>query len=230
MNNESLRRSLVYAAVMAALGLPSGVADAVVYSSPFDPVNFSGVATFDVSNACLLTNGFHSNNAGGCAVNWTAATVTLTDSPYTDTFNYSAFLPDPYAVLNIWVDNFELAGVNSNKIGPVIVTGHGTLNRPWWIQYEFTPSPTTPGLGDGFAPLAAFGPGDGTHGFGLVNLFTGSCDGSCTPNLQPSAVANVESFTRISQAVPEPGTLGLILGALGSGWFARRRKKAKPAD
>ena len=26
-------------------------------------------------------------------------------------------------------------------------------------------------------------------------------------------------------AVPEPGTMGLALGALGAGWFARRRKK-----
>lgn len=33
------------------------------------------------------------------------------------------------------------------------------------------------------------------------------------------------TFVNITQAVPEPGTVSLILGALGGGWLARRRKK-----
>ena len=30
--------------------------------------------------------------------------------------------------------------------------------------------------------------------------------------------------------VPEPGTLSLLLGALGGGWLARRRRKEQVAD
>jgi hypothetical protein len=52
---------------------------------------------------------------------------------------------------------------------------------------------------------------------GSVNLYV-SFEGPEFPEL-----ADTAAFTSI-RAIPEPGTLGLLLGALGTGWLARRRK------
>jgi PEP-CTERM motif len=36
-------------------------------------------------------------------------------------------------------------------------------------------------------------------------------------------VAETIVFTRVG-SIPEPGTVGLLLGGIGATWFARRRK------
>ena len=141
MDYSSLRRSLACAAAAAALGLAGGAADAVVYSSTFDPPNFRGTATFDVSQACLSAgSGFQTNGVGECTVTWLSATVTVQDAPGL-TFDYTAFLPDPDVVSSIWVQGGELAGVISGAIGAVIISDHSNpaFNGPWWIQYSFAP-------------------------------------------------------------------------------------------
>jgi hypothetical protein len=225
-------RSLACAAVTLALGLPAGPAGAVVYSSVFDPVDFEGVATFDVSQGCLDAGpGSVVNDGSTCTVIWLGATITLKDPPATPlTFSYDpAFLPSPTAVDDIWVESGELVGVNSSIIGPVIIVGdpHPDFNGPWWIEFEFTPA-------SAFSAFSLDGPiGSGAFGLGTVNLFTGSCDSGgdfyvdsvdgpfCTRNDDPTSVADVQSFARV--AIPEPGTLGLLLGALAAGGIARRR-------
>jgi hypothetical protein len=217
MKNLSLRRFLASAAVAAALGLTGGAANAVVYSSTFDPPNFSGTATFNVSQACLSAgNGFQTNGVGGCTVSWDSATVTFQDAP-TLTFDYTAFLPDGDAVSMIWVQGGELAGVISDAIGAYIVSGNSNpaFNGPWWIQYAFSPPSDLITALDG-------PPSSGAFGLGVVYLYTGTCDGDfCFRNPDPVETANVLTFTR----VPEPGTLALALGAVGAAWFARRREK-----
>jgi hypothetical protein len=57
-------------------------------------------------------------------------------------------------------------------------------------------------------------------------LYTGFCEdieslGGCEVETTSDPATNL-TFTR----VPEPGTLALLLGALGGGWLARRRRKA----
>lgn len=222
MKNLSLRRFMAGAAVAAALGVPGGDADAVVYSSAFDPPNFNGTATFDVSQACLSAgNGFQANGGppAGCTVTWLSATVTFQDTP-TLTFDYTAFLPDSDAVSQIWVQDGELAGVISGAIGPVIISDNSNplFNGPWWIQYAFAPPDDLIAALDG-------PPSGGQFGLGVVYLYTGTCDGRvCEQNPEPAETAQVENFTRVAQ-VPEPGTLGLVLGAVGGAWLARRRRK-----
>jgi len=232
MTNELFKRALVCAAVATALGLPAGAANAVVYSSTFDPPDFEGIATFDVDQACLNVGTGFQNNPDfytGCTVNWLSATVTLKDDPATPrTFSYDpAFLPSLTAVNDIFVRSGELAGVNSDVIGPVILTDpNPNFSGPFWIEYVFSQSAAL------FAAAApGVSPSNGTFGLGIVNLYRGSCTASttggpnCVRNEFPSDVAQVENFTRVSQ-VPEPGILGLILGAIGGIWFVRRRTAA----
>ena len=147
MNESSLRRSLASAAVVAALVLHGGVADAVVYSSAFDPPDFEGVALFDVSQACL-SHGDGSRNNGEifgdstvCTVTWLDADVTFKDPnplppDQSEQLDFAPPLPSPSAVTDIFVQGGELVGVNSIPIGPVIVSGSpvSDFNGPWWIE------------------------------------------------------------------------------------------------
>lgn len=214
----SIQRTLACVVAAVALGLPGGSADAVVYSSSFDPPDFEGTATFDVSPGCLSAGGgYQLNGAGGCTITWLSATVTFNDPLAPTTFSYvPGFLPGSPAVNRIWVAGGELAGVDSTVIGAMLLSGQANpaFNGPWWIQFAFDPSA---------ASLL-----NGAFGLGIVNLFTGTCsiDSAqpvCTRNLDPSSVAQVENFTRVRE-VAEPESFGLALAAIAGAWIARRRK------
>ena len=56
-----------------------------------------------------------------------------------------------------------------------------------------------------------------TAPFDSVTLFEQLCDGNCF--LSTVAIAPNQTFSN-----PEPGSLALILGALGVGWLSKRRK------
>lgn len=208
------------AAAVVVLGLGLGQAGAVVYTSSFDPPNFRGTATFDVSPACLgAGNGFQSNGVAGCSVTWIGASVTFQNAP-TLTFNYAGFLPDPGVVDLIWVEDGELAGVVSDAIGAVIISGNAnpTFDGPWWIQFAFAP-PSDATILDG-------PPANGLFGLGVVYLYTGICglELGCVRNPDPVEVAQVEFFRRVAQ-VAEPGSIALSLTALAVAGMARRRRK-----
>jgi hypothetical protein len=186
-------------AALAGLSAPS---QAIIYSSVFDPPDFFGTATFDVSPACLSSGPGLVANAGPCTVTWLSALVTLIDGPNQFTFDFApSLLPSTSVVNSIWVQGGELAGVNSDPLGPylVLTSPDPDLNGPWWIEFLF-------------GPLGAFG-------YGVVNLYTGMCADvpgrPCVRNPDPVSVADVEGFFR----VPEPSTaLLLLLAAVTMGW------------
>ena len=218
MGNRNLFRTLTGAALALVLGSISVPGTAAVYVSGFDPPDFFGTATFNVADSCLTTGGFHSNDGVSCTVIWLSANVTFREAPpgtRTTSFNYSDLLPDSFAVSNIFVAGGELSGVNSAAIGPEIISGDpvASFNGPWWIQFNFSLSPT----------FAA--DGSGAFGLGTVSLFTGTCgDAGCIRDSTPSETADVTFFRRAT--VPEPGTFALLLAALGCGWIGKRRKSA----
>ena len=66
---------------------------------------------------------------------------------------------------------------------------------------------------------------DGDFGFGIVLLYHGTCQITdltriCVRDSSPTAIAQVLNFTR----VPEPGTLALLLGAIGVMGAAQRKR------
>lgn len=126
MNGIKLRIVVAKAVLAAACALSAAVAQAAIYISNFDPIDFFGVAVFDVGPGCLAVDGLHANDGVGCTVGWLEASVTLTNAPDPDllSFDFSAFLPSTAAVLAVEALGGELVGVHSTAIGPVVIGGH----------------------------------------------------------------------------------------------------------
>jgi hypothetical protein len=199
---------LFVAAIASPLLALGCLANAAFYSSNFDPpgpLSFAGTALFQIDDACLGAgnDGFHT--AASCNLALLSATLSMTDTNSLDTgnLNFAPVLPNTADLIDLLISGGELAGVNSDLIGFVFAAPcTGTLcGVPWWIQWGTTPVDP-------------------------VFLYTGNCDGpACFPNDGFSGVAENVSFTRVNLA-PEPGTMGLLIAALGVGWLVRRRSAA----
>jgi hypothetical protein len=139
MRATPFRSWIARAAVTATFAFAATAAEAVIYFSSFDPLDFSGFATFDVSSGCLVADGVIVNDGVTCSVVWNAATVTLNNLPDPDTraFDFSAFLPSLTAVTSIVVLASELVGVFSTIVGPVVLAGDPTpeFNGSFSLQY-----------------------------------------------------------------------------------------------
>ena len=200
--------SIRYRAVLGALAASAtltfaGLAHAVFYGNDFDPItplSFSGHALWQFDDACQ-TPGFHS--ASTCHLTLLSATVDMTAGPgNSGHLNFAPVLPATSQLIDFFINaSGLLEGIDTNLIGfvfPAPCTGI-LCGTPWWIQW------------------GVFSDGD------PVFLWTGSCSEGCSPDSTFSGEAIHVTFTRLGQ-VPERGTLGLLLGALGAGWLTRRRK------
>jgi hypothetical protein len=204
MPNRILRSSLGALAFAACL-ICGGPAQAVFYGNDFDPVgpvSFSGHALWQFDDACQ-TPGMHS--AATCHLALLSATVDLTaGAGNSGHLDFASRLPAASQLLDFFIDSSGLLeGIDTDLIGWVFAAPcAGTVcSQPWWIQWQAFNDP--------------------------VFLYTGNCsDESCTPFGSSQGAAFNVTFTRLTLAVPEPGTLGLLLAALGGGWWARRRKTA----
>jgi hypothetical protein len=187
------------AAFFAAAGPPVQAGN---WGSHFDPLTFFGDGLFEVDDSCLLEDGIY--YFPDCNVSLLAVTAELDDgSGGTGHLDFAPVLPSS-DIWDIVISGGALVGVDTGLIGfvfPSSCSGDILCGNPWWIQWQ-----------------SEFGD--------PVFLYTGDCfenEGfECFPNEFSSAEATNVTFTR----VPEPGSLGLLLGALGAGWLTRRRKAA----
>jgi hypothetical protein len=200
---------VVFAAAFAALAT---TAQAGWVSGNFDPPDLSGTFTFELNgSSCFATDGPKSVNNGDindCQVSLTRLTVTLDHSQALDTS--AIVFPDFADITQIDIAGGQLAGVDSNLIGPL--TGPpGIYAGPWWIQYFF----------ENFV----------FENFDPVNLYGCPTD---TPNCSKDTSSIVDTASTVTfftsdangDPIPEPGSLLLIVAALGAGWLARRRAAA----
>jgi len=201
MSRRALRLFLG-ALASAAVAIFAVPANAVVYSSGFDPLSFSGTGFFQFDTACESVDGVYTQ--AECNVIFLGATVDLVETapPGTGQLAFGSSTN----IVDIIISGGLLVGVDSGLFGPSFIsTCSGSLcsnTDPWWIQWE-------------------------SNFFDPVNLFTGNCFEGCFPDQTPIAIALNVTFTRLTDGVaPEPGTLGLILGGVGAAWWARRRKAA----
>ncbi len=99
-------------------------------------------------------------------------------------------------ILSYVVIGGQLAGVETGIIGSVNVSA-----TDYWFQF-----------------LTSFNNNAVSN---VADLYTNCSDNECSTTAQTT-----RGVTFARQTTPEPGSLGLILGALGAGWWARRRKAA----
>lgn len=190
--------SLSALAAAAVLAL-AGPGRAAIWSSNYDPSEFRGMATFDVPMACLtgVKDGeYRPTDLAGCDPIRLLSNVST--MPMID---FSSVLPST-GVMSYDVIGGQFVGVDTGIIGSSALG--------FWFQFlsDFQQ------IGDSRATVTntvnlynrcgSFGP-NGTFG--------------CDP---PVNVATVVSFV----PVEVPGSLALLLGALGAAWLVRRRKIA----
>jgi hypothetical protein len=204
----NFRRNLLAAAVATALGINADMAGAAPYRGEFDPVHFSGQYVINVSPTCLLTDGWHAN-AGICSATLLSTFADVTALP-TDTPNFNGhlvFAPPPISssaeLFGIFVYGGKIDSFDTALL-PFVSSSPSTTDN-WWLEFVSGQMPCTICIQQFDTSLRG------------VYLFANSM-------ADPVAMAQYTG-PAIDLAVPEPGTLGLMLGAFGGGWLARRRRR-----
>jgi hypothetical protein len=188
-------------AVVVAAMLGSAV-QAKTWVATYDPPAYIGTATFDVPTACLagVPDGqYNVTDFPGCSPIQIVGNVSTTPA-----IDFAAALPSS----DVWsyvVIGGQFVGVDTGIIGSVLVS-----ETSYWFQFAST-------------FFAADGPNSPASVSNVVNLYD-NCTLNSDSNLQCGEP--LYQATTVTFATPEPGSLGLILGALGAGWWVRRRKAA----
>jgi len=224
--------SLIVTACSAAVGTPVWAGN---WSGNFDPgggtsvTGYNGTNLINISDASvdclpgspLLTspnniNFFYVNGyfESDCVVSLLNATVTLHSNVPGDTadltFQEIGNLSASSAIWGIDLDNNgKLLGVDSVEIGPGTLSGGDTGNPIFGGNWFFTMD-----AGDG-EPPPCFEDCIDPPPPSVTNVVTVDGPGGFSQTSDPYTFA----------AVPEPGSLALLAGALGAaGWLTRRRK------
>jgi hypothetical protein len=249
MMNATFRRVIAAAVASAAALIVGTSAQAAKVATIWDPpfggtlngdLAWSGEATFQVPDTCLSGANPGSTSVfvpdtfeGGCDMFLNSASVRLYKLSNPSIFQVATF---GFSALDgPTIDGMEVANINGlNAVVGIqtrpyeflaflpnnLLAPNGTLWM-WWT------------MPNGIDPVNG-----STARKCTVNYYTGPCDAAGNPlygaddpryssNPAPIALLTTcyDDGTCSVISVPEPGTLGLALGALGAGWLARRRKK-----
>ncbi len=204
----------------------SGAASASFYDSSFDPPYFLGGAVFEIDDSCLASNGEQSANSGGCSpVSMQASPspfVNLDDSlGHTATLNFAGFTTDFDDMETVAVIGNKFAGIRTDTIGGFLAAGAQASFFPGYFFLKFDYIATFSGDDLGIESLHLSST-DGTlvSVKNFVQLINCPIDNPLAERCTIVDTSRTSTFERI----PEPGTLALILGGLGAGWWTRRRK------
>ena len=228
MSSRTIRMSLGALAAAAVVTF-GGTAHASFYDSDFDPFFFSGTARFQVADNCLSSNGEHFANVVGCSpVDMEASptpTIFLDDGlGHTTTLNFTGFTTDSADMVKLAVIGNTFVGIDTNKIGGFAAVNPTFFPGFYFFQFQYVPHYSSSFLTTD-SPIAFGSLGTLISVDNSVLLFGCALNNSSDPSCTLKDTAFNVTFTRVA-AAPEPGTLGLLLGAVGAGWWARRRKAA----
>lgn len=205
---------------------------------------FDGYADFEsalsLSPACLGDGWKAVNTSGGCgSVAMYDSVIYLYgsgagqgpgNSAHQDTMQFVSELPtlitilalgDPDAIFGIYLQSGEIAGIDMNLVFPYSGPSSGYEGRDFQLTFGTNCAFTT-GTCLGFNPTASLR--DDDTGSVLPGRFTVT-----ETDLEESEPGGTNTgpnpFPGPTAVIPEPGTLSLLLAALGGAWLARRRSK-----
>ncbi len=256
MNPSKLFRRLRATAAAALVLGGVGAAQAIVYTGSWDPdfgpslqfLSFSGTASIYIPDSCIAggpnsSSAFVNNfstctqtpGAGFDPMRLISAQVTLTDKrmggpsevlDFITGFNYSAAQLAAF-VLGVYIEfpngpgDGALVGASTQYIGAVpgtIEASKTNLMDPNDFYLRFGPGPAA-------ADWGLFGAFDGSDPSGIYRTanILAVAQGASGP---AGGTASLNAQVRWDGQVPEPGSLALVLGALGAlgaASLARRR-------
>jgi hypothetical protein len=194
-------RIFICAAAAAALGMFGTVAQATFYGGDFDPPDPTGHFTGhfivnDVNDGCLHPD-------GGCQID--LISLVITSSNHFGIGDFSNGQTD-IASSASFDGGLHFSSVSIPLTSPpppptsFVSAGLGSLAPAVNAFVMFTPD-----LGDDFFEH---------HGF-IANLFNDAVFDNATV---------VDNAIYVAAPIPEPGSLGLLVGGIGAAWLTRRRK------
>lgn len=232
----------VLVALAAGLATPTA-SHAAVYGGVFDPENANykwfGNHVFAVDDACLVGDGWkqvNSNTGYGCGnarliggdltvVNKRGTPNLFDDVSRTLLFSNFPFIPTSVNPLNalVWGVNIvggELVGIDTNEIGnfTFLPADAATHSGDWFLRWTSGQGLFCTLYGLQCLPPPPVGRNAAS---GAAVFLTNSVLGDPNTNLQGTGPALNLSFQRI----PEPGTVTLVLAALGVVLLGRRRQR-----
>jgi hypothetical protein len=191
-----------------------------------DIPGFTGDVVFDIPSSCFTFEGAGwkptDQNVGvssGCGnATLVSATIDLYSTSPSDPPSpgivLDSFSLANWPVLGVYSINGVLKGIDTDPMGPEFGQDFYSSDQ-FWLQFV-----------SGFCQTGCTAPG----GFDPAYLSVNSIDNISQPG---TVVFGPECLTAnpclVPGTVPEPGTLALMLGALGGGWLARRRKRNSSA-
>lgn len=206
---------------------------------------YNGFADFQVDDNCLIGDGWKQTGTGSgdCgAVFMQSATIYLygntpSDPPGTPgtelgQVNFGAFpASEVFGILTL---GGQVLGIDSAIMGAAPANGT-YAGQDFWLQFvtgcEFGDSSCGNLVPDILSLLSPLGVGPFPAADPLAYLYDTTCsiDGDvefCFPGANPSRTT---PGGLVFVAIPEPGTMSLLLSALGLGWLSRRRAKKSAA-
>jgi len=209
---------------LVSLVLMSTDASAAIYRQVIDPPIYFGVGLFDVASDCIPTTTGVSFFTPGvdCGQVDIIDLLLQGNSPPDGTIRFAG--PQPTNVITdsviglLWFDQ-TLVGIDTTSL---LGFGTGDFSNPGGYLLQYSAGPHVAPSNESFNPTAQLSCNtfsDSTSTFSIAADVI-SDPGQCLALANGGGVSTQEAAT----LVPEPGTISLLLAALGLVWFQRRRQ------
>jgi PEP-CTERM motif-containing protein len=221
---SKLFASLIRAAAIGLL-MYAGVASGAIYRQHIDPAIYGGDGLFDIDPDCIRSGTeWIAAGTGGCGPVDILDILVTTDPGVTPvgTIRFAPpILEDNFVTGLLWI-NGVLRAIDTQTL--FSVSDSGSFDNPggYTLQYFSGHFGETDGLNPEGPPPTADVLCVSTNRTSRSTLDTINDPGRCAA----LAASSADQFPAVLvAAVPEPGSLALIVGAMGAGWLSRRKSR-----